>query len=178
MIRRFNNKKIHSATIRYRLTTIIIKGIIRNRRLFLVEVIIGARARRISSDVIDKPGDSLLAPIVRKLQAYLDGRKVDFSAIPLDLEGTSKFQSAVLYAARRIPYGSTRSYSMLAKEAGFPRAIRATASVMRNNPLPIVIPCHRIIRKDGSSGAYCGDAHGEDAALKHSLLQMEGTRTM
>jgi O-6-methylguanine DNA methyltransferase len=173
MARICDNQKIHSAIIRHPLTTVIVKGIARQQRLFLIEIIVGARAQRIPSDGFDDHRDSLLAPILRKLQAYLDGQQVDFSAIPIELHGVSSFQSAVLHAARRIPYGSTRSYSLLAKEAGFANAIRATASVMRNNPLPLLIPCHRVIRKSGSIGAYCGDAHGEDAALKQSLLQLE-----
>jgi O-6-methylguanine DNA methyltransferase len=167
------NKGIHSAILRHPLTTVIVKGIAKQRRLFLIEIIVGSRARRILSSGFNKPQDSMLAPILRELQAYLDGQQVDFSTIPIELHGVSSFQSAVLHAARRIPYGSTRSYSLLAKEAGFPSAIRATASVMRNNPLPLLIPCHRVIRKSGSIGGYCGDAHGEDAALKQSLLQLE-----
>ena len=168
-----DNKEIHSAIIRHPLTTVIVKGIAKQRRLFLIEIIIGSRARRIPWIGFNKPRDSILAPILRKLQLYLDGQKVDFSEIPIELHGVSSFQSAVLQTARRIPYGSTRSYSLLAKETGFPRAIRATASVMRKNPLPLIIPCHRVIRKSGSIGAYCGDAFGEDAALKQSLLQLE-----
>jgi O-6-methylguanine DNA methyltransferase len=169
-------KEIHSAIIRHSLTTVIVKGFVKQQRLFLIEIIVGTRARRIPLVSFEKPHDSKLDPLLQKLQAYLDGQKVDFSAIPIDLHGFSSFQSAVLQTARRIPFGSTYSYSLLAKEAGFPRAIRATASVMRKNPLPLIIPCHRVIQKNGSIGSYCGDEHGEDAALKQRLLQLERAR--
>jgi O-6-methylguanine DNA methyltransferase len=171
-----DHKEIHSAIIRHPLTTVMVKGFVKQRRLFLIEVIVGVRARQISLAGFNKSHDSMLSPILQKLQAYLDGQKIDLSAIPIDLQGVSSFQSAVLKAARRIPYGSTSSYSLLSKEAGFPRAIRATASVMRKNPLALFIPCHRVICKSGLIGAYCGDTHGEDAALKQKLLQLERAR--
>ena len=111
--------------------------------------------------------------MIRLMREYLNGLAVDFSTIPLDLGKVSKFQETVLRAARRIPFGKTVSYSMLAKMAGFPCAVRATATVMRKNHFPIIIPCHRVIRKDGSIGAYGGDWEGEGAALKRTLIKME-----
>jgi O-6-methylguanine DNA methyltransferase len=169
----FDGQKIHSAIVRHPLTTLIAKGIVRGKKIFLVEIIIGTRAHRISSNIPDSPQDPFLSPIVRTLRAYLDNKKTDFSTIPIALDGMSAFQSSVLRAARVIPYGATLSYAQLANQAGHPRAVRAAASVMRKNPLPLIIPCHRVIRQDGSSGAYAGDFSGKDAALKQSLLRME-----
>jgi O-6-methylguanine DNA methyltransferase len=166
-------QEIHSAVIRHKLTNVIVKGIPRQRTFLLTELIVGSRARGSSSAAPYWQDNSLLSQAIRQLTDYLNGLVVDFSKIPIDLEGKSKFQKAVLQAARRIPYGKTASYSMLAKMAGYPRAVRAVGSVMRKNPLPIVIPCHRVIRKDGSPGAYAGDWDGQDAALKRTLLRLE-----
>ncbi len=166
-------KEILSAVIRHDLTTIVIKGFQRQGRVVLTEVVVGSRAREIASSKSPPPAGESLASIIRRIRAYLDGSPADFSAISVELEHVSGFQKAVLLAARKIPYGKTVSYSELATMAGNPRAVRAAASVMRKNPVPIIIPCHRVIRSDGSPGAYAGDLIGEDAALKRTLLKLE-----
>lgn len=107
------------------------------------------------------------------LRSYLDGIPVDFTSVELDLTGYTRFQTTVLEIARNIPYGASMSYSGLARQAGFPGAVRAVASVMRKNRFPLIIPCHRVVRKNGATGAYCGDATGEDARLKRTLLLLE-----
>jgi methylated-DNA-[protein]-cysteine S-methyltransferase len=111
--------------------------------------------------------------MVRQFIDYLDGTSVGPSEVNIDYGKITGFQAAVLSAARRVPYGSTCTYSELALMAGFPKAIRAVASVMRNNRVPLLVPCHRIVKKDGSTGAYCGDRNGADALLKKTLLQLE-----
>ncbi len=174
MVHSGQNHEMH-AVIRHAMTTVVVTGIQKRDGPVLVEVIVGSRARSIAAAFVEQPDDQLLAPIIMQVQAYLDGAIIDFSAIPIDCEGMSEFQQAVLRVARSIPYGTTVSYSALAKEAGFPAAVRAGASVMRNNPFPLIIPCHRVIRKNGSPGAYCGEREGEHAALKQSLLQLERT---
>ena len=79
------------------------------------------------------------------------------------------FQLAVLQACARIPLGEVRSYGQLASEAGFPGRARAAGTVMATNPLPLVIPCHRIVRSDGSVGQFGGGAE-----MKRRLLEVEG----
>ena len=102
-----------------------------------------------------------------KLQQYFDGQRVLFDD-PLDLRGATAFQRRVWSAVRDIPYGETRSYGQIARQAGSPGAARAVGQAMAANPLPIVVPCHRVI---GSGGNLCGFGGGLD--LKRRLLEME-----
>lgn len=102
-----------------------------------------------------------------RLEEYFRGNKVIFD-IPLDLRGT-EFQRDVWRAIYKIPYGRLSSYGRIAEEIGRPRAVRAVGNAVGANPLPIVIPCHRIIRADGGLGGYGG---GID--LKLYLLSIEG----
>lgn len=104
---------------------------------------------------------------------YLDGKRKQFTGFQIDLEHQTDFTMAVLAAAAKIPYGAQISYSELAASAGFPKAVRAAASVMRNNRFPLVMPCHRVISKSGKSGAYCGSNSGKDADLKRELIALE-----
>ncbi len=110
---------------------------------------------------------------IRLLTDYLNGRRVDLLDIPVEFGTRTAFQREVLLAARRIPYGHTWSYGELARQAGYPKAVRAVASVMRRNTLPLLIPCHRVIRSDGTIGGYCGSLGGEDSLLKQRLLALE-----
>lgn len=81
----------------------------------------------------------------------------------LDLSGLSDFERDVLAATRRIPAGQIRPYGWIAREAGRPRAVRAVGSVLGRNPVPLLIPCHRVVRADGRLGDYMfGPAHKED----------------
>ena len=101
-----------------------------------------------------------------QFKEYFDGKRKEFS-LPLHFEGTP-FQKKVWNVLREIPYGETRSYEWVAKEVGKPRASRAVGNAVGANPLPIVIPCHRVIRKDGGLGGY-----GYGAAIKKKLLEIE-----
>ena len=98
--------------------------------------------------------------------AYLSGKRSAFD-LPLDLRAT-EFQHAVYRELREIPYGETRSYGDVARRIGSPRALRAVGAASGANPLPLVIPCHRVIAADGRLGGY-----GGGAALKRRLLAME-----
>ena len=89
----------------------------------------------------------------RELAEYLAGRRVDFS-VALDLAGLPPFQARVLRQAALIPYGRTRSYTALARLAGRPRAARAVGNALATNPVPILVPCHRVIRRDGTWSHY------------------------
>ena len=106
------------------------------------------------------------------LERYFGGERVDF---PLDVgafaeaHGCTRFEADVLRALAAVPYGSTVSYRELAALAGRPAAQRAAGSVMARNPLPVILPCHRVVRSDGTLGNY-----GDDPRWKARLLQLEG----
>ncbi len=104
---------------------------------------------------------------------YLNNSIPDLSPIKLSLEGYTDFQRSVLEAARKIPRGHTVSYKDLAEMSGHPNAIRAVATVMRNNPFPLIIPCHRVIRSDGTIGGFAGQHTGKMVKLKRQLLDLE-----
>ncbi len=121
------------------------------------------------------PASHDLWPHLRgKLLNYLAGRPVEFSDIPLDLPERPPFFRRVWEACARIPYGETRSYADLAREAGSPRACRAVGGAMAANPVPIVVPCHRVIGRDGSLTGFGGGLE-----QKKRMLEMEarGTET-
>lgn len=98
---------------------------------------------------------------------YFKGAPTNFK-LPLDLRGTN-FQLAIWKAVSRIPYGRLSTYKVLAEEAGRPKAVRAASNAVGDNPLPIIIPCHRVIRSDGTLGGY-----GLGLDLKRYLLSLEG----
>ena|SRR5271157_3764926 len=107
------------------------------------------------------------------LARFLDGKAKSLSGVSLELVGFTNFQKRVLQTARSIQWGSSVSYSDLARMSGHPTAVRAVASVMRNNDFPLVVPCHRIVRKDGSIGGFMGKTTGECVELKRKLLERE-----
>ena len=102
-----------------------------------------------------------------KLAEYLAGRRTFFT-VPIDLGGVAEFQDQVLAEARRIPFGAVTSYAALARRIGHPSAARAVGNALGANPVPVLVPCHRVIRGDGTWGHY---AFG--AALKTRLLALE-----
>ena len=104
----------------------------------------------------------------RQLDEYFAGERHDFE-LPLDLGLTREFGRAVLDQLARVPYGELTTYGALAAQAGRPRAARAVGTVMNRNPVPIVLPCHRVV---GSTGALTGYAGGLDR--KRALLELEG----
>lgn len=107
------------------------------------------------------------APVVEQVQAYLRGERSAFD-LPLALRGTP-FQRLVWEALQRVPYGTTTSYAALAEMIDRPRAIRAVGRANGQNPLPLVVPCHRVVGADGSLIGY-----GGGVALKKKLLRLEG----
>jgi methylated-DNA-[protein]-cysteine S-methyltransferase len=109
----------------------------------------------------------LLRRAAEQLTAYFEGRRRRFS-LPLAPVGTP-FQRRVWEALREIPYGETISYSELAKRTGRPRAIRASGAANGKNPISVVIPCHRVVGKDGSLTGYGGGLE-----TKRALLDLEG----
>jgi len=113
----------------------------------------------------------LFNSLQEQISDYFEGSYVAFHKdIPLLLEGVSPFGRSVLAACRGVRYGRTISYGRLAAKAGFPKAARAIGGVMARNPVPLIIPCHRVIRSDGKIGGF--SAAGS-VSLKKRLLKME-----
>ena len=106
-------------------------------------------------------------PVRRELDEYFDGRRRSFD-LALDLR-VAEFPAAVLHELARVPYGQTDTYGKLAARAGRPKAARAVGTIMNRNPIPIVLPCHRIV---GANGALTGYAGGLE--VKRRLLELEG----
>jgi len=128
----------------------------------------GSMRRNPESDWIfnEKP----LTAARRQLREYFAGKRRSFE-LPLKLSGTN-FQQSVLRALQEIPYGETVSYGEIARRIGRPRAVRAVGAANGRNPLPIVIPCHRVI---GKSGDLTGFGGGLDT--KEALLRLEAEQT-
>ncbi len=106
--------------------------------------------------------------IRHELCAYAEGKCKAFD-LPVDLSGARPFQRAVLNAICRIPFGETRTYAWVARAIGKPGAARAVGQALHTNPIPIIIPCHRVVASDGSLGGY-----GGGLPLKKKLLRLEG----
>jgi methylated-DNA-[protein]-cysteine S-methyltransferase len=108
-----------------------------------------------------------LDPASRQLDEYFGGRRTEFD-LPLDFRLASGFRRTVLAHLPAIPYGHTESYAQVAAASGSPKAVRAVGTACAKNPLPVVVPCHRVVRSDGTAGGYAG---GPDA--KRTLLDLE-----
>jgi methylated-DNA-[protein]-cysteine S-methyltransferase len=111
---------------------------------------------------------SRLDHAAREIEEYFAGRRKTFD-LPLDLRLATGFRLGVLQHLPTIGYGRTESYRQVATAAGSPRAVRAVGTACATNPLPVVVPCHRVVRSDGSLGEYAGGA-----AAKRALLTLEG----
>jgi methylated-DNA-[protein]-cysteine S-methyltransferase len=122
-----------------------------------------ALARTFGVRVLRAPLDD----VRRELDEYFAGRRRDFD-LALDLR-VAPFHEAVLHELARVPYGQLDTYGGLAAKVGRPRAARAVGSVMNRNPIPIVLPCHRIVGANGSLTGYAGGLH-----VKRALLELEG----
>mgnify|MGYP001213784943 CR=1 FL=1 len=111
-----------------------------------------------------------LEQVKHQIRDYLSGRSVDLRDIALDLEGTPPFFRRAWNACRSIPYGETRSYSWVAASAGSPLAVRAAGQAMARNPVPLAIPCHRVVGSDGDLYGFAGTA---GVTLKSLLINLE-----
>lgn len=114
---------------------------------------------------------SLLDEATGQLEEYFDGRRRIFE-LPLDWNGFTPYREKVLRACFAIPYGMVLTYGQLAAQTGNPKAARAVGSFMASNPLPIVIPCHRVVGSDGGLRGYGGGSDG--LPTKTWLLHLEG----
>jgi O-6-methylguanine DNA methyltransferase len=106
------------------------------------------------------------------LRAYFRGTPTDFTPIPLDITSATPFELDVWAACRTIPWGHTRSYRWIAQQIHKPRSARAVGNALAKNPLPILIPCHRVLRHDGSLGGFTAGL-----PLKRQLLHLENLHT-
>ena len=120
------------------------------------------------------PGGERVAAALHQVQEYLAGGRSEFE-IPIDCSGMTKFKMAVLKATLEIPYGETRSYGEIAARIGHPRAARAVGQAEAKNPIPLVIPCHRVIGSDGQMRGY---GSPEGVSLKAWLLAFEAGETL
>jgi methylated-DNA-[protein]-cysteine S-methyltransferase len=123
-------------------------------------------SERVSPRVLESPAE--LDETRRELDLYFAG-KLDSFDLPLDWRLSGGFRQRVLRAINRIPYGQTRSYTEMARKAGNERAVRAAGTACGSNPIPLVVPCHRVLRTSGALGGY-----GGGLPMKEALLQLEG----
>ena len=123
-------------------------------------------ASRISPRVLESPAQ--LDEVRRQLDRYFEGKLHEFD-LPLDWRLTEGFRKRAQQAIARIPYGRTRSYTEIARSAGNERAVRAAGTACGSNPIPIVVPCHRVLRSGGALGGY-----GGGLPMKEALLRLEG----
>jgi methylated-DNA-[protein]-cysteine S-methyltransferase len=110
---------------------------------------------------------SILNRAVRILRKYFSGESVIFD-LPLDLRFYTEFQQTVWRAAREIPHGETRTYAWIAKKIKNPKSVRAVGQALGANPVPVIIPCHRVISSSGALGGFSGGV-----GMKEKLLELE-----
>jgi len=130
------------------------------------DLVLEGLARDVSPRILRAP--ARLDGVAREIEEYFAGRRRTFD-VPLDLQLSHGFRRTILSHLPEIGYGKTASYAAVAKAAGHPKAVRAAGSACASNPLPVVVPCHRVVRSDGTIGQYVG---GVDA--KRALLTLEG----
>ena len=130
------------------------------------EQVLEDMAARLSPRMLEAPGR--LDAERRELAEYFEGRRTEFD-LPIDWSLTRGFTTKVLQATARVGFGHTTSYAAVAAEAGSPRAVRAAGNSLGSNPMPIVVPCHRVLRTGGALGGYTGGTE-----RKEFLLRLEG----
>jgi methylated-DNA-[protein]-cysteine S-methyltransferase len=129
------------------------------------DMVLAALAARVSPRILHAP--RRLDVAARELEEYFAGRRRGFD-LPLDRSLSTGFRRLVLDHLADIAYGDTASYAAVAAAAGNSKAVRAAATACATNPLPVVVPCHRVVRADGSVGGYVGGP-----AAKQTLLRLE-----
>lgn len=122
-------------------------------------------SQTVSPRILSAP--ARLDTVARQLEEYFAKRRTTFE-VPVDLRLAAGFRRSVIDHLRDIGYGRRESYAAVAAAVGNPRAVRAVGSACAHNPLPVVIPCHRVVRSDGSPGQYVGGPHA-----KSTLLSLE-----
>jgi len=119
-------------------------------------------AERVSPRILYAP--RRLDQVARQLAEYFEGERREF-VLPLDFRLAHGFRREVLSRLRMINYGRTESYSQVAAATGYPRAVRAVGTACATNPLPVIVPCHRVLRSDGKLGGYIGGLQTKAALL-------------
>jgi methylated-DNA-[protein]-cysteine S-methyltransferase len=125
-------------------------------------------SERVSPRILRAPRQ--LDQVARQLSEYFSGERRDF-VLPLDFRLAHGFRREVLSHLVMIDYGDTETYSKVAAATGHPRAVRAVGSACATNPMPVIVPCHRVLRSDGKLGGYVGGVQ-----IKAALLSLEGGR--
>ncbi|MFF4013530.1 methylated-DNA--[protein]-cysteine S-methyltransferase [Streptomyces sp. NPDC001843] len=125
-------------------------------------------AGRLGTEPVEAPGSPLLAESIRQVRAYFAGERHDFE-LPLDWSLISGFNRQVLRELAAVPYGTVVGYGDLAGRVGQPGAAQAVGAAMGANPLPVVVPCHRVVASDGGIGGFGGGLE-----TKRKLLALEG----
>ncbi|MFI4912760.1 MAG: methylated-DNA--[protein]-cysteine S-methyltransferase [Sedimentisphaeraceae bacterium JB056] len=116
--------------------------------------------------------DSFSKDVIKRVCDYYEGEKVIFDDIPLSMPFGSDFSRSILDNCRKIPYGEVKSYTQLATDSGFPKSVRAVGNILSRNPLPLFIPCHRVIRADGKLGGFMKNIEGA-VDIKRRMLELE-----
>ncbi|MDP8959862.1 MAG: methylated-DNA--[protein]-cysteine S-methyltransferase [Actinomycetota bacterium] len=130
------------------------------------EMVLQDLAERVSPRILEMP--SRLDEVRRQLDEYFAGGRRRFD-LPLDWDLVEGFHRGVLQATARVPFGEVTSYRQVAAEAGSPRGARAAGNALGANPIPVVVPCHRVVRSGGALGGYTGGIE-----RKQFLLDLEG----
>ncbi|MDX6640909.1 MAG: methylated-DNA-[protein]-cysteine S-methyltransferase [Solirubrobacteraceae bacterium] len=132
-----------------------------------LDAVLEALADRLSPRILERP--ARLDDVRRQLDEYFSGRRTDFD-LPIDLAAVrGDFGRRILQACRTIPFGAVSTYRDMATRAGSARAVRAAGNALSANPIPIVVPCHRVVRTGGGLGGYTGGVQ-----RKEQLLRLEG----
>jgi methylated-DNA-[protein]-cysteine S-methyltransferase len=144
-------------------------------RLQLPEADASATERRLSARAAkaSEAAPTAIDQMIADIQGYMTGRNVDFAAVAIDLTTVDSFRLKVYKAARAIPWGQTVSYGELAQRTGFPDGARAVGQALSRNPVPIIIPCHRVLAKGGRVGGFSAPG---GIFTKERLLALEGVR--
>src|SRR5262245_15316869 len=132
-------------------------------------------AQRFAAGVGAESGEppARIAEAIELIRRYAAGETVDFSNVPIDLEGSDLFRRAIYAAARKLGFGETTTYGGLADAAGHPGKARETGEALGRNPVPLIVPCHRILAAGGRIGGFSAPG---GASTKQGLLELEGVR--
>ena len=147
-------------------------------RVFLAEKSREAVERRLlracgAAPTAEAERPAWITRLIGEIGAYAAGEEVDFSAVPVDLAGVDDFRLAIYAAARKLGFGQTTTYGELAKRAGHGGLPRETGAALGANPVPLIIPCHRILAAGGKIGGFSAPG---GSASKEKMLALEGVR--
>jgi methylated-DNA-[protein]-cysteine S-methyltransferase len=135
----------------------------------VIEILLPRRQGRLEQFAALPDRHEAMDRLSEALYDYLEGEPVDLPTSDLDWDRCSDFQRSVLVAERTVPRGRVTTYRALAARVGKPKAARAAGTALAHNPFPIIVPCHRTVRSDGSLGGF-----GGGLPMKRALLEMEG----